>query len=478
MQCSHACLAMLFIVIIEALAQPQVQWQRTYGSAEDEIGYALLPTGNGWLVAGSTTLSHGGMDGFALWISSTGDSLFSRTYGGTNDDVFFAVASSAEAGIYVFAGTYAIGPWMGRGIWLVATSFEGDLLWERTYGTEHGGEAFSIINADEGNFVVGGDIFSSDTANGHAFMMLINSEGDSLDGAWYGGTDARPWQVILPQPNGYLLAGSLVGAGFGSDYWVISTTLEFDSLWSAHYGATDEALNGAVRHANGHLVLAGTSFEQGDWRAFLIGTDENGDSLWSRTVGQDMIEYVNGAAPAPEMGCYVVGWECCSWGFGSNALVLRADSVGNVLWYLPVDAGGINENAFAVRPTPEGLIIGGYWQATSSGDPAQIFVAALTDPTSTSPEVSASVEAFALDPVFPNPFNSATEIRFALRVNAHVELSIFNTLGQKVATLIDEPRAAGTYHVTWNGSNAASGLYLCQLKAGNSIQTRKMMLLK
>ncbi len=85
---------------------------------------------------------------------------------------------------------------------------------------------------------------------------------------------------------------------------------------------------------------------------------------------------------------------------------------------------------------------------------------------------------FELCQNYPNPFNAVTEIRFDLPETVNVELTIFNTLGQKVATLVNESRAAGAYRVEWNGSNVASGVYLYQLKAGNFNQTRKLMLLK
>ncbi len=85
---------------------------------------------------------------------------------------------------------------------------------------------------------------------------------------------------------------------------------------------------------------------------------------------------------------------------------------------------------------------------------------------------------YSLAQNYPNPFNPITEIRFELPEKVQVEVAIFNTLGQRVATLVNDTREAGTYRVQWDGSQAASGMYLCQMKAGNFVQTRKMLLLK
>lgn len=91
--------------------------------------------------------------------------------------------------------------------------------------------------------------------------------------------------------------------------------------------------------------------------------------------------------------------------------------------------------------------------------------------------------AYALFPNYPNPFNPTTQIRFDLPKNARVQLRIYNTLGQLVATLVDEVRSAGSYAIKWDGKtsageNVAAGLYICQLKAGSFVGVRKMVLIR
>lgn len=90
---------------------------------------------------------------------------------------------------------------------------------------------------------------------------------------------------------------------------------------------------------------------------------------------------------------------------------------------------------------------------------------------------------YALDQNYPNPFNPTTEIGFALPANADVELSIFNVLGQKVATLVEGQQPAGYHTVTWNGTNSdgssvASGIYFYRITSEKFNTSKKMMLLK
>jgi len=90
---------------------------------------------------------------------------------------------------------------------------------------------------------------------------------------------------------------------------------------------------------------------------------------------------------------------------------------------------------------------------------------------------------FNLAQNFPNPFNPETVIKFSVKENSWVTLRIYNILGQVVTTLVDEPKSAGEYSVSWNGKNAqneeiASGVYFYRIKAGDYESVRRMTLLR
>jgi hypothetical protein len=86
---------------------------------------------------------------------------------------------------------------------------------------------------------------------------------------------------------------------------------------------------------------------------------------------------------------------------------------------------------------------------------------------------------FALYNAYPNPFNPSTSLQFDLPNNTNVTLAIFNQLGQKVATLVDEEYlSSGTHKYQWNAADMASGVYFYSLRADNQTLTRKMMLIK
>ncbi len=91
--------------------------------------------------------------------------------------------------------------------------------------------------------------------------------------------------------------------------------------------------------------------------------------------------------------------------------------------------------------------------------------------------------SFALEQNYPNPFNPSTIITFALPKESSVKLEVYDMLGKHVTTLVDQEMGAGTYAITWNGSDqngskVASGLYLYRIQAGSFVAAKKMVLLK
>ena len=118
-------------------------------------------------------------------------------------------------------------------------------------------------------------------------------------------------------------------------------------------------------------------------------------------------------------------------------------------------------------------LIDDLWHESSPGP--------VTPPYVGTPDVGATPGAGLADlrSAYPNPFNPNTSIRFDLASDARVTLEVFDVAGRRVATLIDdEPMPAGVHESVFAPRDLPSGLYLCRLKAGGDVQTRKLMLAK
>lgn len=132
------------------------------------------------------------------------------------------------------------------------------------------------------------------------------------------------------------------------------------------------------------------------------------------------------------------------------------------------------DNIDALNPGYAGLLGTGRINACRAlgGTPSPKVVASASQP-----------KQFALYQNSPNPFNPETEISFSLPERTQVSLIIYNILGEKVKTLVNETRDAGTYSVQWNGrdeagNSVANGIYFYRLKTETFEKTMKMVLMK
>ncbi|GEM_PF-1849271 len=100
------------------------------------------------------------------------------------------------------------------------------------------------------------------------------------------------------------------------------------------------------------------------------------------------------------------------------------------------------------------------------------------DAVSTENITSGIPQSVKLNQNYPNPFNPNTTIQFSLPESSHATLEVYNMLGQRVATLVNETLTAGTHTANFDASDLSSGVYLYRLQAGNEVQTRKLTLVK
>ncbi|HAP36871.1 MAG TPA: hypothetical protein DCQ28_13415 [Bacteroidetes bacterium] len=85
---------------------------------------------------------------------------------------------------------------------------------------------------------------------------------------------------------------------------------------------------------------------------------------------------------------------------------------------------------------------------------------------------------FRLEQNYPNPFNPTTKITYAIQSSANVSLTVYDLLGKQIATVVNKKQESGNYSVYFDASNVPSGVYYYELRAGNFIETKKMIVLK
>ena len=159
------------------------------------------------------------------------------------------------------------------------------------------------------------------------------------------------------------------------------------------------------------------------------------------------------------------------WAFSSDGTVdnqVRAD-----------DASDAIECGFNITAFTEGepvAFMQGVW-SFSFGN-YKLLPETVSDDVDTAVEEEGVPGSFVLRQNYPNPFNPVTTIHYDIGVLSKVKLEVFDVLGRRVATLVDQQHAPGTHTVTFDAANLTSGLYLYRLEAGSTVQMKTMMLIK
>ena len=142
-------------------------------------------------------------------------------------------------------------------------------------------------------------------------------------------------------------------------------------------------------------------------------------------------------------------------------------------------------DTFELRfPYIESLALSGNFKGDFYIDDVRLVAAPEPTPTAIAEErITTLPQTVGLEQNVPNPFNSGTVIPFVLPESAEIVLSIYNLMGQKVATLVEDAPTAGAHAVHWDGRDdrgrkLASGVYLYRLRAGAQVETRRLLLIR
>ncbi len=106
------------------------------------------------------------------------------------------------------------------------------------------------------------------------------------------------------------------------------------------------------------------------------------------------------------------------------------------------------------------------------------FVSLTYEAAPSSPPPSNQLTYYKLYQNYPNPLNPSTNIKYSVPQKSQVQIKVFDVLGNEIETIVNEQKPIGTYEITWDAANLPSGVYFYQLKAGDFIQTKKMVLLR
>ncbi|UCD18554.1 MAG: hypothetical protein JSV44_06515 [Candidatus Zixiibacteriota bacterium] len=262
--------------------------------------------------------------------------IFEKAFGGEKDDFGSAVALSPDGGYVIAGSTRSHGSGM-TDVYVIKTDRLGDVLGQTTFGGSNNDFGYGVAATPDGGYVIAGATSSLGAGQSDVYLVRLDRNGDSLWARTYGGalTD-EAWAVAVTADSGFIIAGSTYSFGAGDkDVYVIRTDSDGDTLWTRAFGGVvEDYARSVVTVADGGFVVVGStySFGSGDKDMYAIKLNASGDSIWAETYGKVAYERAFGIAPTLDRGFVICGSTHSTGVTGGETYLVKIDADGNQQW--------------------------------------------------------------------------------------------------------------------------------------------------
>jgi hypothetical protein len=298
-----------------------------------------------------------------------GDTLWTRVYGYSGSDDGFSVRQTDDLG-YIITGL--TGNYPDFDVWLLKTDQYGDTLWTRTYGGNLAEYGYSVQPASDGGYIISGTTQSFGLGLYDLYLVKTDANGNAVWTRNYGTDDSEYGMSVLhTSDDGYIIAGYTYSTGPTlADLYLVKTDSNGDSVWTKYYGGSSEESGFSLSDASdgGYIFAATTtSFGAGGSDFWLLRLDQNGDTLWTCTYG-GLYQETAYCVEQTSDGGYIIAGYSSSFGNGSyDVYIVRTDSLGDTLW-AGIYGGSMDDYAEHICQTSDGgFIVTGYTWSNSVG---------------------------------------------------------------------------------------------------------------
>jgi hypothetical protein len=345
-----------------------------------------------------------------------------------------------------------------------------------------------------GEFTSAGGVSANNVARFNTQTNTWSSLGTGSSNGVSGGSSFTAVNALAVVGDEVFVGGEFTSAGGVSANNVARFNTQTNT-WSSLGTGSSNGVSGDIFSAVNALAVVGNEVVVGGGFTSAGGVSANRvarfntqTNTWSTLgtgssngVSGDIFSAVNALAVVGDE--VFVGGEFTSAGGVSANRVARFNTQTNTWSTLGTgSSNGVNSGydygaVRALAVVGDEVFVGGNF--TLAGGIASTFIARWNSGTSRVEQLSPTApKTFLLEQNYPNPFNPSTTIRYQLPVASEVKLEVYDVLGKKIATLVNERQSAGAYQVVWNASGLSSGTYFYRLQAGTFVETKKMIMVK
>jgi hypothetical protein len=375
----------LFIAIVFVISFPhkcpaQTYFQKIYQSAPyDQEGEDVVPMPDGgYLIAGYTTNSTiNDMDGYVIKTDALGNLVWTKTFGGAKPDFINHILPTADGNYFLigYSQSYGGGDYDE---WLLKIDPSGTLIWSKTYGGYGNDLGRDIIATTDGNYMIVGSSNSPGLGASDANLIKIDPAGAVIWNKLYGGNGHDYGNCTKQCPDGgYILLGQSFSYGAGNgDAYLVKTDANGDTVWTKTFGGS-QSDEGVYITANSDdsftFVIRDSSFAGRDIDIGIVKTDKDGNEIWSKRYGGGLKDTPKMIQPTSDGG-YIVAAISRSFGkINPDMWIMKFNSTGDTTW-TRFYGGPSNEHCYVVRELPDGTYIATGKTASSGPDVEVMFL--------------------------------------------------------------------------------------------------------
>lgn len=466
------------VSLVLAPTQLAAGWARTYGGSDYDFGIDVQQTSDGGYITtgGISSVGAGESDLWILKTDNKGNSVWSTFYGGTDWDYGTCIRQTSD-GNYIVVGTTSS---MGAGaedVWLLKINTQGDTLWMKTYGGEGFDRGDWIEETDDGGYIILG--YTSSFSQGVTDFWLLKTDayGNTLWTHAYGG-DSLDWgHCVQPTSDGgYIMTGRAYPPGEETQYndlWLVKTDAQGTIEWTSSYGTNLKDCGFCIRQTtDGSYIVTGfTGFSAACTygNLWLLKIDPQGDTVWTRTYGSFKADLGVRVEQTSDGGYIVAGGTNSLSAGGEDFWLLKTDENGDTLWTRTY-GGEDNDVLWGMQQTSDGgyILIGDTYSYGAGNSDLWLIK------TDSLGNVAIEEEPPTLEPPFEvtSTIGSHIVLRYENRPQGF-HAAVFNASGQKVDE-IHSTETSGS--VTW-GEGHSPGVYFIMPTDGE-LSKQKVILIR
>jgi len=309
-------------------------WEHEYGIPGNETTRGLThTTTGGFAFVGSQKSPDGDDDIWLVQTDSEGGLIWDRRFGDpAGQEQGQEVLSLEDGGFAIGANTTTKGAGH-MDFWLIRTDDDGQLLWDRTYGSAKTDMLYALCAVD-GGFALAGERWDEEEGVYAWWLIRTDHMGEILwEKRHVTGILGFARDVAITPDGGFILAGHslILGDEKGRQLHALRIDPPGTLAWERSYGGLGEDKGaGVFVHADGALSLVGSTWKSGlDQDAWLLRTDALGFVIWDRTFGAEGQDSFIAALGLPDGGVAALGWQGGENASGTDRLLVRTDPTGH-----------------------------------------------------------------------------------------------------------------------------------------------------